>query len=543
MNKYILLAILSILPASLVFSQGEVDAYKLGKNDLTGTARAVSMGGAFGALGGDITGIAINPAGIGVYRSSEVVTTMNFQNTHNKSDMASPLVSGGSLKESKFKFTFDNLAFVASIPTYETVMPLLNVGFSYNKLKSFDRKYAVKGHYLDNSLTNYLAYSANGYAPADIESGNDSHNPWGNNWLAVLGYNSFLVNPMNPKKPNESQGYYSVTDMNGITNDNYLNVREKGSINSYDFNMGTTFADMLSFGMTLAVTDINYHKYASYTEEFFQGTSLDNIGGYDLYNETKTEGSGWQLKTGLIFKPIQELRIGVAYHSPTWYKMTDYYTADLDHDISKFADIQGNTLDKNYKKGLVLSDYGAFDYKYNTPDKWTLSLAGVIGKNAIISVDYELTNYGNMKLYDDGGNNLYWGKDTFNDILKSDFKSTSTVRIGGEYRVTPQLSVRAGYAWMESPFKKELKNNSTEVLVVGSDPHYIVDGDTNHFTCGAGYRFTKNFYLDVAFVMKSQKSDLYSSPTFIYDNVDYIPEKATLKTNTFNGLLTLGFRM
>lgn len=32
------------------------------------------MGGAFGALGGDISGIAINPAGIGVYQKSEIVT-------------------------------------------------------------------------------------------------------------------------------------------------------------------------------------------------------------------------------------------------------------------------------------------------------------------------------------------------------------------------------------------------------------------------------------------------------------------------------------
>ena len=545
MKKSIILVALGILSIGSAFSQGEMDAYKFAKNDLTGTARAVSMGGAFGALGGDITGIAINPAGIGVYRSSEVVTTLNFQNTHNKTDMFSPVFSGGELTESKFKFAFDNLAFVASIPTESYKIPLVNVGFSYNKLKSFDRKYAVQGQHLNNSLVDYMGYSASGYAPNAILDSKDNRGTWDNDWLAVLGYNSFLLNPVNPNRLDDKQQFYSVMDMNGIDSDNYLYAREKGSINSYDFNAGTTFDDMLSFGLSLSVTDINYHKYTSYTEDFYMGASGGDahVGGYDLYNELKTEGAGWQVKTGLIFKPIHELRVGVAYHSPTWYKMTDYYTADLDHDISGLKKIAGNKLESGYASGTVLSEYGAMDYEFSSPDKWTFSLAGVLGKNAIISLDYELTNYSRMKIYDDRGDNLYWGKDSFNDIIKNDFKTASTLRVGGEYRVTPQFSLRAGYAWMESPVAAELRNNEVEALVVGSDPHYIVEGDTSHFTYGLGYRFTKNFYMDVAFVMKNQKADLYSYPTFGYNNVDFVPEKATLKTSTFNGLLTFGFRM
>jgi len=58
-----------------VFGQGEVEANMISRGDLYGTARGLAMGGAFGALGGDQTGVAINPAGIAVYRSSEVAGT------------------------------------------------------------------------------------------------------------------------------------------------------------------------------------------------------------------------------------------------------------------------------------------------------------------------------------------------------------------------------------------------------------------------------------------------------------------------------------
>ncbi|NDV96176.1 hypothetical protein D0T84_14830 [Dysgonomonas sp. 521] len=534
MKKVSLLMLTAVFSFGMVHAQNEMDAYKFSKNDLTGTARSVAMGGAFGALGGDISGIAINPAGIGVYSRSEIVTTMNFQNTKSQAEL-----NAGKLSESKFKFTFDNLAFVGVFPLNNDVAPFLNVGFSYNRLKSFDRTYSMMGNNTQ-SITGYMAGRAtsNGYPSSDISlADNDPTSVWNSqDWLTTLGYNAFLINENSP-------GSYSAAIPNNVSNDLY--VREKGAISSYDFNIGTTFENVFSIGATVTMTDINYRLYSQYTEYMPDGNGgLSDNRRFDLYNWNRTDGTGWQVKAGVIVKPVQELRIGLAYHSPTWYKMTDHFAADLDHDLSAVSG-----MPSDYKSGTVMSYDGGedavYDYKLRTPDKWTISMAGVIGRKAIISADYELTNYkNNMKLFDRNSNTLIPDP---NEYIKNDFKMASVVRVGLEYRFTDKFSGRVGYSWMESPFQSSIKNSGEEVT---TDPrpvtHYVFDKETNYFfTYGLGYQFIPErrgsdsdwsegyFYTDIAFVMKSQKADLYSFTG---------AEKASLKTSSFQGLLTVGYR-
>lgn len=491
------------------FAQSDMDAYKLSKNDLKGTARSVAMGGAFGALGGDASGVAINPAGIGVYSMSELTGTLNFSNAQTETSL-----NAGTLKDSKFKVGIDNFSYVGVFPISSDAVPSINVGFAYNKLKSFDRKYKMQGDNLNHSLTDYMADRAKGFTDNQLSMQNGA--PFSNaDWMATLGYNSYLINP---KTPGGTAWGRTLPQGESVYND--LVVSEKGSVNSYDFNIGFTAVDILSVGASISVTDINYHQYSLYDESF------NAKEGFELQNWLKTEGTGYQVKIGAILKPIDELRIGVAYHSPTWYDMTDSYEAYIYQDIPSFV------TDPNYKKGGI-STYDeagntAFDYQMRTPDKWVFSLASVIANTAIVSVDYELTNYGNMSLKDRDGYAL-----ATNPFIKQDYKAASTVRAGLEVRITPQFSGRIGYAWMESPVKTEFKDNPEKAQPVGTIPNFVLDGHVNHFTYGLGYRFTRNFYTDVAFVLKSQKDELYTAPNM---------PKAELKTNTFQGMLTLGYR-
>lgn len=522
--KRIFLFAASVFMVGATYAQGELDAYRFSRNDLTGTARSVSMGGAFGALGGDISGVAINPAGIGVYKSSEIVTTLNFENTKTETNL-----NAGKLNEGKFRVNFDNLAFVSSIPLYNDVAPFLNLGFSYNRLKNFNKKYSMKGANQDVSLADYMAYRAIGYNnPQDLWVDN-SYDPFANgiDWLAAFGYSSHMIEY-------KGDAYYEAhTAILNNKIQNRLFAEEKGSMNTYDFNMGTTFSDILSAGLTVSVTDIDYRLYSLYSEDI--GTTVN---GFDFFNWQKTEGTGWQVKAGLILKPIQELRIGVSYHSPTWYNMTDYSRAEMDYEMSDYIAATNNP------KGTIYTGDLEMDYKLRTPDKWTFSLAGVIGQLAIVSLDYELSNYKNMKLHDRYGNPLADSSTDPNNFIKSDFRTASTVRVGAEVRVTPQFSARVGYAWMQSPLEKSFKNNDFEVMNVGSVAHYTLDGDLNNFTYGLGYKFSRNFYTDVAFVMSSQKSDLYAFPKgFNANEVEkFAPAKTSLKTNRFQGLLTLGYK-
>ncbi len=525
MKKISLFLTAALFSLGVVKAQNAMDAYRYSKNDLTGTARSVSMGGAFGALGGDVSGIAINPAGIGVYRNSEVVTTLNFQNSRIETET----LNGGKIDESKFNFGFDNLAFVTVFPLNSDVAPTLNVGFSYNRLKSFDRKYRMGAGELNKSLTDHMAEISTGRGkPAssvnlDGVSGNQMWDIWNNqDWLTVLGYNSSLINETSSGK------YESSTKDLYVANNLY--AREKGSVSSYDFNIGTTFSNVLSLGLTLSMTDINYRLYSIYTEEFGDG-GINR--GYDMENTLRTDGTGWQVKAGVIVKPIQELRIGVAYHSPTWYDMTDRFFTDLNHDLTGLKGIAD--IPSDYTKGTVGTyngeDAAVMDYQYRTPDKWTFSMAGVIGTKAIISADYELTNYGNMKLYDRDGRDFSTDP---NSYVKKFFRTASTVRVGAEYRFTDQFSGRVGYAWMQSPVKKEVKVSDDYIITDGrAITQYALDGDAHYITYGLGYKITPQFYTDIAFVMKSQKDDFYA-----FDFSD----KTTFKTNNFQGLLTVGYK-
>lgn len=530
--KKILLSALAFSFLSInSYAQGEMDALKLSRNDLKGTARSVGMGGAFGALGGDASGVAINPAGIGVYKSSEFSGTLNFSNTDTKTEM-----NAGELKESKFKVNFDNFSYVGAFPLGSDDVPFLNVGFAYNKLKSFDRKYSMRGDNLNSSLSDYMAYRADGYSSSSMAMWDENNKPLypfddrNGDWLAILGYNSWLIDPASGTNKWQSVLGAPGSGRNTVNTDMF--VREKGSVNNYDFNIGTTISNILSIGATVSVTDIDYHMFSEYEESFKEGEANRY---FNMANWLKTEGTGYQLKAGFILKPVDEFRIGVAYHSPTWYNMTDFYEADL---------IQNMTGEKQGINTYNEAGDTYVDYRLRTPDKWVFSLASVIAKTAIISVDYELTNYGNMNLKDDYGNSLSNNPLADpNTHIKSHYKNSSTLRAGLEVRFTPQFSARVGYAWMQSPLEKDFKANDLEVMTVGTVPHYTLDGDINNFTYGLGYRFTRNFYADVAFVLKSQKDDLYAFST-ITDNAGrkVRADKSTLKTDTFQGLLTLGYR-
>lgn len=517
-----LTAVLFGLPA---FSQSETDILNLSRNELSGTARSVAMGGAFGALGGDISGVAINPAGIGVYKSSEFVATFNFRNNQTKAEL-----NAGSTDKSKFNLSFDNFGIIGAFPVNNEVVPLINFGFTYNKLKNFERKYNLAGKNLDWSLADFMAERAT-YSRNSV--GGDWSDPYVD-WMGKIAYEGYIIDD------NGQGGYGSILNPGEKVNSN-LSVQEKGEVNSYDFNAGTTIADIVSFGLTLSLTDIDYRMESGYFENFLDG----NNEGFDLYNNTKTEGTGYQIKAGVIVKPINELRLGIAYHSPTWYNVTSYHWGSLYSTEKQTIDTQNNNvslLDRGWVDTPNDYRYDREEYDFKTPDKWAFSIAGIIGKRAIISLDYELTNYKNSMSFRDVQDGSYF--DSQNKYIKQDLRNASTIRAGAEFRFTPQFSGRIGYSWAQNPYNDNLKTGQAiEPSYRSTVPHYIVEGDTHYITYGLGYKFNANFYADIAFVMKTQKDELYTFPNYyVNKNLQAGNYKSELKNNVFNGLITLGYR-
>jgi Long-chain fatty acid transport protein len=507
--KKILVVVVALFTAVSSYGQNEIDAFRFSRNDLQGTARAQGMGGAFGALGGDPTGIVINPAGIAVYRSSEISATMGLSNTK--------ITTNKNESQSVTKFDFDNISYVGYFPTGSDIAQSVNFGVTYNRLKNFDRHYTGFNGGRATSLTDFIAYTTEDYDSGSLGGANRFHS--GAPWLSVLGWNTYLINP------NTSTSYKSLLDIGELV-DSEIRTREKGYIDAYDFSVGTNMSDKFYFGLTFSLTDLYYQATSTYWEDFHAG------GGFALDSYVETTGSAYQLKLGVIYRPIDQLRLGVSYHSPTWYSLREISQASIIPNDIYYEENGGTHLASREDT----PDDAYWNYQLRTPYSWTFSVAAVIGTNAILSLDYEIKDYSAMNLKDEHG----YDRKGDNEIIDEDFKIASSVRLGLEYKVTPQLSGRLGYALIGNPYADDFKNAKVQAVASEIVPHYTIEGNVNYFTVGLGYRFTPQFYMDLAFVAKTQTDDLYYfSPL---PDWDLASASVSYKNNTYRGLLTLGYK-
>jgi hypothetical protein len=507
-----LLAFMLTLSMTL-FAQGEVDALRFSREDLHGTARAMSMGGAFGALGGDLTGVSVNPAGIAVYRSSEVVGTLNLSREGS---------SVGDYDANKTRFDVDNLGFVGYFPLRNDVFPLINFGFSFNKIKSFDKNIDAVGSPA-SSMIDYIVDRSAGLDPTLLEKDDMFFKQ---PWLSVLGYNTNLIEI----DPNSNNNYIMPSEMESDLYGNEIKTRERGYIDNYDFTVGTTINNVLNLGLSLSIKDISYSITSDYWEDY------DN-GNYRLTNWLTTSGAGISAKFGAIYRPVNEIRLGFAYHTPTYYALNETFEAELETDMEYYVAVP--------EENPLYTERFSNDYDLRTPGKLVASAATVLGGRFIASIDYELVNYSNMKLMTPSNSvdNTDW-YEIDNEYISTDFNSVSTVKVGTEYRFSPKFYGRLGYAWMQNPYNVDFKE-AGNAAVVGSNTVHRIEGDANYFTGGVGFRFNQNFFLDVALVYKTQTDDLYAFPNLYSESggapvIDANPFE--LNNNSLRGLVTLGYK-
>ena len=479
MKKVICLCASALLLGSgSMFAQGEMDAYKFSQYDLNGTARYLSMGGAFGALGGDISAMRTNPAGLAIYRSSEIVTTVSLSSIKTKTDWL-----GIEMDDKKTRFNFDNIAYVGYFPTGNDEGVIgWNVGFSYNRVKNFNRQYRMGRGAGGNSITDYLAGYAN--LGIDLTTGNkltgndlwstDTYNPYiSQDWLPTLAFNSGLIDSDNRS---QAGNFFSTF---GYFDDEHqwqplevqaadMLVSEKGAIDKYDFSFATNISNRFFIGATVSVADIDYSTSSIYDEDFgYFNAEAENVGFRDhLYwdNYSSMNGTGYSFNLGVIARPTDFLRLGVAYNSPTWYKITNYYSAEagafvFDYFKERQNPVAPNNPDMDWEAKTPTDFYT--EYKLRTPDKWIFSAAAILGQNALISVDYELTNYKSMHLQDRDG----YDQEGDNSLIKRDFRTSGMLKVGAEYKVTPQFAIRVGGAWQNSPSQDHMKYSETGSVV------------------------------------------------------------------------------
>lgn len=453
--------IVYILPVLFLFyetvcAQSEADIVRYTIPATAGSARVAAMGGAFGALGGDLTAVMGNPAGIGVFRKSEISITPFLNVANTCSDNTS--IRKGS-------FPLGSLGGVASLYNEKFNWKGVNIGINYTNLNSFSRK---TNQFVYNSPTNFPTVWANQATIATI-------------FEEYLPVDSEMAENANLIMWLEDEGKYDACLAAEELVNQHQYIVESGSQGEYDFSLGTNFKDKLYLGLTIGIQSIRY-KYRSYYTEVAPANSYHGIDSYDYNQYLKTEGVGTNFKVGVIYRPIPALRIGAAIHSPTFYSITDTYEANME---SRFfiPDKDGNT----YLPSIT------YNYDMKTPWKAIFSLATVLGQKAIVSVDYEFNNYRPASFNDGEGGYDYA---PLNQELKMYLKNTNNVRIGAEYRTSSTFSLRAGYAYWASPYR------------------YTQEGKIQSVSGGFGVNLGV-FYCDMAYIYKFAKNT-----TAFYNYID-----------------------
>ncbi|MBD5280345.1 MAG: hypothetical protein HDS35_07365 [Bacteroides sp.] len=582
MRRSLLLMSLSLAAGGAAMAQSAIDGYRISQPDMKGTARFMSMGGAFGALGGDLSTLSQNPAGIGVYRSNDIGFTVDLdcQSSTSKSQ-------GTSYNIDQTKFLLNNIGavFTMRLPSY--TFPNFNIGFSYNKGASFNRQYAGSIPSINTSLSNYIAgvSNANQLTVGDVateynQAGNMTYDPYNppaqayqSPWISILGYDSYLTTPSGMGEDASWYGQWGT----GTSGSGMFNVQEKGSLDEYNIALGGNIANVVYWGMNFDIINLNYTLNSMWGEDLKNAYVPNNENvvstmdaNWRMRNYYNVNGSGFNYQFGLILKPIQELRIGFAFHTPTWFNLTETFGAEVNYQYGDGN--QGTALTNN-------GQYGYNDMCFRTPWKLIGSIAGVIGNNFILSLDYEWTPYNKMKFsspgsYGVGGNWDYgdWGYDDWgwgwdsatrayasnspkpkgfdtddyyyiNSDISTYYKATNTIRVGAEYRITPAFSVRAGYSYVSSPMTQNVRDDNEEIYTSGTLPSYRVDNHTNYITCGLGYKYQR-FYVDMAYVYKNMNSTYHAfTPDFDANTGVSIPSpQSKLSLNNSQVVLTAGFR-
>lgn len=557
---YIPILATGLLPA-IMSAQSATDAYNLSQYDLRGTARFMSMAGAFGALGGDLSSLSQNPAGIGIYRSHEIGISFDIDAMSSKSSG-----NGFSSSDSQTKFYVNNVGGVATMRLNSSFCPNINLGFTYNRAANFHRRYSGNIGNLPISLSNYIAGVANTWElnETDLKLTNrydpyvDSNIPW----IAILGYDSYLITPEGSKDAPSWFGQFG----NGTTGTGAFSVEEKGSVDEYNIVLGGNFNNTVYWGMNFDIVSIDYKISSLWSESLDNayvfnentGRTEQTWSDFTVHDQYRVNGSGFNYQLGVIVKPIQELRLGLAFHTPTYYQLTETFYNEAVSYASGFQ--HGDAVTNNN-----VPSYNYVDF--HSPWKVIASVAGVIGNKFIISADYEWQGYKHMEYanptvgyYDD-----YWYDDYYypwyakgkgepgvtpasydkdpigftNNAISKIYRNTNTFRIGAEYRVIPSISLRLGYSYTSSPVTSEAKDRIVDVPGAGVMTNYRLDNATNYVTAGIGYRH-RGFYADLAYVYKNMSSEYYP---FSPDPADPMSAaNANLKFDSSQIVMSIGYK-
>ncbi len=504
--KKLILLLTGVISMSTFYAQDITDAVRYSVDEIKGTARFRAMGGAFGALGGDMSAVSINPAGSAVFNNSHASfsltnfdidnTTEYFGTTYNSSN------STFDLNQAGFAFVFNNTN--TGSPWGKFVLSI-----AYEQVQNYNDDFFAAGT-STTSIDSYFLENAQGLRLDEIsafpgETITEAYAEIGSafgyvNQQAFLGFESYILEP---DTNDDANTLYFSNIAPGTFNQEYF-YATTGYNGKLTVNAAIEHGDDIYLGINLNSHFINYERSTFLFEENTNEGSL--VTEVRFENNLSTIGNGFSFQLGGIAKLGETVRIGISYDSPTWYTISD----ETIQFVGTVRDDNGTIISETIDPQII----NIFaDYKLQTPAKVTGSIALVLDKQGLLSFDYSRKDYGNTKFKPKS--DPYFASQ--NNVISNNLKAANTYRIGGEYR-HKMLSFRGGYKIEESPY------SNTDFY-----------GDLKGFSVGLGYNFgmTK---LDLAY--ENSKRDIDHQ---LY-NIG-LTEAARINTENSNFFLTLSLSL
>jgi hypothetical protein len=481
-----------------IHAQNQIDALRFSQTFAGGTARSVAMGGAFGALGGDFSSVSENPAGLGVYRNSELTFTPEYFYNY-----TSTRYNGSVKSDYKNNFNLNNLGFVSAFHKSKNKTGYVGgaFAFGFNRLNNFSNNIRIEGTNHESSLGQAYAESANNIGNGDVPdniASLDAFTEW-------LFFDSWVIDTT-------SDGFYHLNPAmldNGEVNVLQRNsIQQSGRINEWVFSAGFNIGYKFYFGGTFGILPLEYYENSTFSEN----DGNDNRREYFRFYETSTtQGTGYTGKFGIIFKPVPILRVGASVHLPT----TFYLNQQWDASMRSIFIVETVYPEDEYGERI---DKGVYDYRLITPAKYIASIGLTLAKSFILSTDVEYVNYASMRLTA-GGDGYNFAEE--NQAVDAIYRSNINLKSGAEFRIK-NVYLRGGFAYYGSPYNKNELNSGSN--------RYCYSG-------GLGLRNDRAF-IDFAFsyMTYTEQLVLYSLPS------KQNSASSKLSSSMIKSLLTVGFK-
>ncbi len=464
-----------------MFAQEPEDGLRLSWFTPSGTARSNALGGAMGSLGGDLSSNHINPAGLGFYKSSELLLTPKFLVQSNNFSYR-----GNSSSTTDAKSNFGSVGIVFADGQKRNNWTSTAFSISFNQIANFNNHYSFSGK------NNFSSYSEK-YLEELVKDQADTNSALGNYIFgSSLAFRTYLVDTTADAKGGVT-GYQSLVPLSTGVNQSY-DAYTTGSYDELAFGWGGNMEDKLYLGASFIMPMINYTKSLTYSEADATSNPDNSFGAFIIDEHFSSRGWGLGAKLGIIYKPESFLRVGLTIHTPQIISFRDQMSASMTTNTEKYAGIQSassSELNNGYP--------GTREYTVSTPLKTTLSTSYFFASPSkptqplgFITADLEFVNYAATRFY----SNSYDKESTdyynlVNDAIKFSYKNNVNFKLGSEIKITSNWMIRGGAAYYGSPYKDETLKASRVVL-----------------SGGIGYRTNRNF-IDFTIVSSTTKDAIF----------------------------------